>query len=283
MDFRTSMEQLRKRFCKASKMRLRDKVALVMGAGTQKKSFSSDDSLGNGTACALRFAQEGAFVICADRSLQAAQAAADLIQAQGGSARAMEVEVTNSRQIDACVAAVIAEFQVIDVLHNNVGIEIQGELLQVDDADWDTVMAVNLRGAMAAARAVMPHMMARRQGSIINVSSTASLKWSPMQFLSYSSSKAALNHMTKVIARQYAPHQVRCNAVIPGMIRTPHADALYANAEEARQGHAFRDSRCPMGRQGSAQDIANAALFLASDEAAYITGALLVVDGGSSL
>lgn len=264
-------------------MRLNNKVALIMGAGTHSTAFTTAHSVGNGTACALRFAQEGAFVVCADRSLAAAQAAVALVQAQGGRAQALAVDVSDTAQVNAGVAQVLAEHGAIDILHNNVGIEVQGELLEVDDAAWDQVFAVNLRGAMAATRAVMPHMMARRAGAIVNVSSTASLKWSPMQFLSYSSSKAALNHMTRVIARQYAPQQVRCNAVVPGMIRTPHADALYASAEAAEHGHAFRDSRCPMGRQGSAQDIANAALFLASDEAAYITGSLLVVDGGSSL
>src|SRR5690606_9309886 len=171
----------------------------------------------------------------------------------------------------------------IDVLYNNVGIEVQGELLEVNDADWDKVMAVNLRGTMAASRAVLPHMQKQRSGSIINVSSTASLKWSPMQFLSYSTSKAGLNHMTRVIARQYAADQVRCNCIIPGMIRTPHADALYKSEAEAVEGHKFRDSRCPMGRQGTSWDIANAALFLASDDSAYVTGLLMVVDGGASL
>ncbi|ARU03936.1 hypothetical protein CCO03_03910 [Comamonas serinivorans] len=264
-------------------MRLNGKVALVVGAGTHRTAFTTQDHIGNGTACALRFAQEGAFVVCADRSLKAAQDAVAWIQAQGGRAEAVEMDVRDAKQVDTGVAAAIAAHGVIDILHNNVGIEIKGDLLEVDDDDWDTVMAVNLRGAMATSRAVMPHMMSRRSGSIINVSSIASLKWSPMQFLSYSSSKAALNHMTRVIARQYAPHQVRCNAIVPGMIRTPHADALYASAAEAEEGHAFRDSRCPMGRQGSAQDIANAALFLASEESSYITGSLLVVDGGAAL
>lgn len=193
------------------------------------------------------------------------------------------MDVTNSEQVDEVVTQVLTEHKRIDVLHNNVGIEIQGELLEVDDAGWDRVMAINLRGVMAVSRAVMPSMRAQKSGSIINVSSTASLKWSPMQFLSYSTSKAGLNHMTRVVARQYAADQVRCNCIIPGMIRTPHADALYKTAEEAEIGHRFRDSRCPMGRQGSPWDIAKAALFLASDDSAYITGVQLVIDGGSSL
>lgn len=264
-------------------MRLNGKVALVTGAGTLKKDFTADDEVGNGAACAIRFAEQGAVVVCTDRTLAAAQETAARVQAGGGRAVALEMDVTNTPQIDEVVARVAREHGHIDILHNNVGIEIQGDLLAVDDAEWDRVMAINLRGSMAAARAVLPHMQRQQSGAIINVSSTASLKWSPMQFLSYSTSKAGLNHMTRVIARQYAADQVRCNCIIPGMIRTPHADALYASADDAAQGHRFRDSRCPMGRQGSPWDIANAALFLASDESAYITGLLMVVDGGSSL
>jgi len=264
-------------------MRLAGKIALVSGAGTLKKSFTSSDQVGNGAACAIRFAQEGATVICTDRSLAAAEETADLIRAKGQHAIALPLDVTDTVQIEDVVADVAKRYGGIDVLHNNVGIEIQGDLLAVKDEEWDQVMAVNLRGTMAVSRAVLPHMRIRGGGSIINVSSTASLKWSPMQFLSYSTSKAGLNHMTRVIARQYAHEQIRCNCIVPGMIRTPHADALYANEAEAVRGHEFRDSRCPIGRQGTPWDIANAALFLASEEAAYVTGTLLTVDGGSSL
>ena len=264
-------------------MRLASKVALVAGAGTLRNSFSSADLVGNGAACAIRFAREGATVICTDRSLSAAQETADKIRSEGGRAEALELDVTDSAQIDETAKDVAGRHGGIDILHNNVGIEIQGDLLAVHDEDWDRVMTVNVRGSMAMARAFLPHMKSRGGGSIINVSSTASLKWSPMQFLSYSTAKAAVNHMTRVIARQYAADQVRCNCIVPGMIRTPHADALYASEEAAAEGHTLRDARCPMGRQGSPWDIANAALFLASDEAAYVTGTLIVVDGGSSL
>lgn len=264
-------------------MRLAGKIALVSGAGTLKKSFSAADQVGNGAACALRFAREGALVVCTDRVLEAAQETADLIRAEGGRAAALALDVTDTPRIEEVVADVARCHGGIDILHNNVGIEIQGDLLQVKDDEWDQVMAVNVRGSMAMSRAVLPHMRARGGGAIINVSSTASLKWSPMQFLSYSTAKAGLNHMTRVIARQYAAEQIRCNCIVPGMIRTPHADALYSNQAEAIKGHEFRNSRCPMGRQGSPWDIANAALFLASDEAAYVTGLMLVVDGGASL
>ena len=264
-------------------MKLHGKVALITGAGTLKKDFTSADQVGNGAACAIRFAQEGALVICTDSSLAAAQETVELIRTRNGVAVAHELDVTDSARIEEVVAEAVRNHGRIDVLHNNVGIEVQGDLLAVNDADWDRVMAINLRSAMATSRAVLPHMQRQNSGSIINVSSTASLKWSPMQFLSYSTSKAGLNHMTRVIARQYAAEQVRCNCIIPGMIRTPHADALYQSAAQAAEGHKFRDSRCPMGRQGTPWDIANAALFLASDDSAYVTGLMMVVDGGASL
>ncbi|BEP94846.1 SDR family oxidoreductase [Acidovorax sp. sif1233] len=264
-------------------MKLKDKVVLVTGAGTLRKDFTDAGQVGNGTACALTFAREGAIVVCADRSLDAAGLAAKMIHGESGRAQAVQMDVTDTAQVNDVVRQLLSQHGRIDVLHNNVGIEMQGDLLEVKDEDWDRVMEINLRGAMATSRAVVPGMRARKSGSIINVSSTASLKWSPMQFLSYSTSKAGLNHMTRVIARQYAADQVRCNCIIPGMIRTPHADALYGGAEEAAAGHRARDARCPMGRQGSPWDIAKAALFLASDDSSYITGVQLVVDGGSSL
>ena len=132
-------------------------------------------------------------------------------------------------------------------------------------------------------RAAVPHMIGQGGGSIINVSSIASLRWSPMQFLSYNVSKSALNRMTRVIARQYAPHHVRCNVILPGLIDSPHAAALVKTEAERIAAKQARDARCPMGHQGTPQDIAMAALFLASDESRYVTGLEMVVDGGVTL
>ena len=151
------------------------------------------------------------------------------------------------------------------------------------EESWDRVHAINLKGPMLTAREVVPLMIAQGGGAIINISSIASHLWSPTQYLSYSTSKAALNHMTRIVARQYAKHQVRCNVIVPGLIDTPHAAALYSNAEEAAKGREQRARRCPMGRQGTPWDIAGAALYLASDDARYVTGIELVVDGGVSL
>lgn len=257
--------------------RLKDKVAIVVGAG------SAGSDISNGAACAVTFAREGAKVICADRSPEAAAASVRRIHDIGGIAEAFEADVRSSEQIRRMVSHCMERFGRIDVLHHNVGIEEFGELTEVTEESWDRVHAINLKGPMLTAREVVPHMIRQGGGSIINISSIASRKWSPMQFLSYSTSKAALNHMTRVVARQYAQHQVRCNVIVPGLIDTPHAAALFKNEQEAQAGREMRNARCPMGRQGSAWDVANAALFLASDESSYVTGLELVVDGGLSL
>jgi NAD(P)-dependent dehydrogenase (short-subunit alcohol dehydrogenase family) len=257
--------------------RLSGASAIVVGAGTPA------DGLSNGAACALLFAREGARVLCVDRSEEAAAETVRRISAEGGSASSYVADAQDSAQLHAMVEVAMARHGAVDVLHYNVGIEEFGELIDVTDASWDRVHAINLRGAMAAARAVMPHMMGQRRGSIILMSSVASRKWSPMQFLSYSTSKAALNHMARVVARQYAPHQVRCNTIVAGLIDTPHAASLFPDAAAARAGRQARIARCPMGRQGTAWDIAQAALFLASDASSYVTGLELVVDGGLTL
>jgi NAD(P)-dependent dehydrogenase (short-subunit alcohol dehydrogenase family) len=257
--------------------RLYGKVAIVVGAG------SIGDGISNGAAAALTFAREGAKVVCADRSPEGAAATVRQVRDGGGIAEPFEADVRSSAQIAAMVRHCIDRFGRIDVLHHNVGVEEFGELLEVTEDSWDRVHAINLKGPMLTAREVVPHMIRQGGGSIINISSIASRKWSPMQFLSYSTSKAALNHMTRVVARQYAQHQVRCNVIVPGLIDTPHAAALFNDEEAARAGREMRNARCPMGRQGSAWDVANAALYLACDESSYVTGLELVVDGGLSL
>ena len=257
--------------------RLQGKVAIVVGAG------SSGADISNGAACAVLYAREGAAVLCADRSIEAAHDTVRRIEAEGGRASAFRADVCSAEQIASMVQACLTRYERVDVLHNNVGVEEFGELTEVTEESWDRVHAINLKGAMLTAREVVPHMVAQGGGAIVNISSIASRKWSPMQFLSYSTSKAALNHMTRVVARQYARHHVRCNAILPGLIDTPHAAALFKTDDEARAGREMRDARCPMGHQGSAWDVAYAALFLASDESKYVTGLELVVDGGLSL
>jgi NAD(P)-dependent dehydrogenase (short-subunit alcohol dehydrogenase family) len=261
--------------------RLHGKVALLMGGG----SSSPEGGPSNGQAVALTFAREGARLVVVDLHLAAAQATVDQITAAGGTAVALQADVSRADDVNAVVAQAIAQFGRIDILHNNVGIEVRGGVLDTSEADWDRVHDVNLKSVFLACKAVLPGMIAQGGGAIVNVSSTASLRWTTTEYIAYHSSKAALNHVSRVMARQYAPHGVRCNVVVPGMMDTPHIRTLYHDKSPAELAAilAERDARCPMGRQGTCWDVASAALFLASDEAAYVSGVLLTVDGALSI
>lgn len=261
--------------------RLAHKTCLLMGGG----SSAAEGGLSNGQAVALTFAREGARVAVVDVSLDAAEATVDMIRAAGGEAIALQADVSRHDEVRAVVAATLAAFGRIDILHNNVGIEVRGGVLDSSEASWDRVHEVNLKSVFLSCKEVVPLMDAQGGGAIVNVSSTASFKWGPAEYISYNSSKAALNHFSRVLARQYAPRNIRCNVVVPGMIDTPHIRTLYRDKspDEFAQIMAGRDARCPMGRQGTSQEVANAALFLASDEASYVSGLLLVVDGASSI
>jgi NAD(P)-dependent dehydrogenase (short-subunit alcohol dehydrogenase family) len=259
--------------------RLADRIAIVTGAGT------SGEGMGNGKAAALLFAREGATVIAVDMNLDAAKATAHEIEGEKRRAMALSGDVSRSEDIRAIVNATIERFGRIDVVHNNVGIEIEGDPVTTTEEDWDRVHAVNLKSVFMMCKYAIPHMERQGGGVIINVSSVASIRWSPVPYFSYHSSKAALNHVTRVIARQYAGKNIRCNVILLGMIDTPHIRTYYRKLprEQVEEIMRRRDAACPMGRQGTAWDAAHAALFLASDEARYITGAELVVDGGLTL
>jgi NAD(P)-dependent dehydrogenase (short-subunit alcohol dehydrogenase family) len=259
--------------------RLADRIAIVTGAGT------SGEGMGNGKAAALLFAREGATVAAVDMNLDAAKATAHEIEGEKGRAMALAGDVSRSEDIRAIVNATIERFGRVDVVHNNVGIEIEGDPVTTTEEDWDRVHAVNLKSVFMMCKYAIPHMERQGGGVIINVSSVASIRWSPVPYFSYHSSKAALNHVTRVIARQYAGKNIRCNVILLGMIDTPHIRTYYRKLprEQVEEIMRRRDAACPMGRQGTAWDAAHAALFLASDEARYITGAELVVDGGLTL
>lgn len=261
--------------------RLANKTCLLMGGG----SSSADGGLGNGQATALTFAREGARVAVVDLNLDAAEATAAMIRAAGGDAFALQADASRHADVRRVVAAAHKRYGRLDILHNNVGIEVRGGVVDSSEASWDRVHDVNLKSVFLACKEVIPIMEAQGGGAIVNVSSTASLKWGSVEFVSYNSSKAALNHFSRVLARQYAPKQIRCNVVVPGMIDTPHVRTLYRDKSPAELAQILRerDASCPMGRQGTSQEVANAALFLASDEASYVSGVLLVVDGARSI
>ncbi len=255
--------------------RLAGKVAIVVGAG------SSGSDISNGSAAAIVYAREGARVLCVDRDTAAVQRVVEHIREAGGEAHPFEADVRSKDQLAAMASDCISRYGRIDVLHNNVGIEIVAELEDIREEDWDRVFDINLKGVMLACQQVIPHMVEQKSGAIINISSIASRKWSPMPFLAYNTSKAGLNHMTRVLARRYAADHVRANVVVPGLIDTPHAAQLTIGDPAAVQAaRDARNQRCPMGHQGTAWDVAYTSLFLASDESRYVTGTEIAVDGG---
>ena len=261
---------------------LQDKIALVVGAGC------IGAGMGNGRATAVTFAREGATVICADLDEKSAEETASMIRAEGFSATAAGLDVTDEHDVAHLVEQIVADHGRIDVLDNNVGIAAVGGVTDLDPAEWDRVFRVNLTGAFHTMRHVIPHMVSSGGGSIVNISSVAGIRWSGVPYAGYYASKAALNHLTRTTAAEFAPRGVRVNAVLPGLIKTPMvahtarlADAY--NSEDVEEMWRTRDRQVPMGHMGEAWDVANAALFLASDRAKYVTGLELVVDGGITL
>jgi NAD(P)-dependent dehydrogenase (short-subunit alcohol dehydrogenase family) len=261
--------------------RLQDKIALVMGGGAS----APEAGISNGQAVALTYAREGAKVVVVDLHLAAAEATAAMIRAEGGEAHALQADVSRHADVARAVNFVKERWGRLDVLHNNVGIEYLGGPVDTPEEAWDRVHDVNLKSVFLACKEAIPLMEDHGGGSIVNVSSTASLRYSGIPYLAYNSSKAALNHVSRIIARQYAPQQIRCNVVVPGYLDTPHIRTMYGDMPPERFAEVMRerDAKCPMGRQGTCWDVARAALFLASDDASYVTGTLLMVDGGATI
>ncbi len=257
--------------------RLDGKVALVFGAGSVGPGW------GNGKATATLFAREGASVVCVDVNRAAAQETVDIIAGEGNRATAAVCDVTRSDAVAAVVEAAIAEHGRIDVLHNNVGYATMGGPVELDEAGWQRTFDLNVTGCFLTCKHVLPHMLARRSGAIVNLSSVAAIRYTGYPYVAYYAAKAAVNNFTMGLALQYAAQGIRVNAIMPGLMNTPlihqQISGQYADAEEMVRA---RDAACPTGRMGTAWDIAKAALFLASDEAAYITGVSLPVDGGLS-
>jgi len=267
--------------------RLEGKVAIVAGAG------SIGPGWGNGKATATVFAREGARVVCADRNLEAAQETVSIIASEGGEAFAIRTDVTSEDDLRALVEATLKAYGRIDVLDNNVGIAEVGSVVDLPLETWERVFRVNLTGCFLAMKHVIPVMQRQfsesgQGGSIINISSIASIRHTGVPYASYGASKAAMNQLTRTTAAQYAPEKIRVNAVLPGLMKTPMVEHSAGLAQTYGKGDvaamwAKRDSQVPMGHMGEAWDVAWAALFLASDEARYVTGIELPVDGGVTL
>ena len=257
--------------------RLKDKVALVFGAGSSGPGWS------NGRAAAVLFAREGARVMCIDRERAAGEETGDIIRAEGNAGEAFVADATDSAQVAGVVNEAQGRFGRIDALHNNVGATVFGDPLSASEADWQRAMDVNLKSAFLTCKHVLPVMLAQRSGAIVNISSLASIQINRYPYFGYCAAKAGLNHFTRALAVHYAPHGIRANAILPGVMDTPLIHTQIAGEYESAEAMvAARNAASPIGRMGDAWDVAYAALFLASDEAKYITGVCLPVDGGKS-
>jgi NAD(P)-dependent dehydrogenase (short-subunit alcohol dehydrogenase family) len=254
---------------------LKDKVAILFGAGSVGPGW------GNGKATAVLFARNGAHVLCVDVNPEAAQETVDIIRSEGGLATGFACDVTNSQAVSDVVGQVIRQHGRIDVLHNNVGYATMGGPIELDETAWHRTIDLNVTSCFITCKHVLPHMLQRRSGAIVNVSSVAAIRYTGYPYVAYYAAKAAVNNFTMGLALQYAKDGIRVNAVMPGLMNTPlifqQISGQYRNAEEMVKA---RNAACPMGRMGTAWDVAKAALFLASDQAEYITGVSLPVDGG---
>jgi NAD(P)-dependent dehydrogenase (short-subunit alcohol dehydrogenase family) len=257
--------------------RLEGKCAIVVGAGQ-----TPGETIGNGHAIALLFAREGAKVLCVDRVEERAQSTSEEIDQAGGTAAPFTADITRAEDCKALVDVGISAFGRLDILINNAGIgggDAPAHL--IEDKAWDRILGVNLTGMMRTIRAALPAMRAQASGSIVNISSLASIAGGHQ--LAYEVSKAGVNRLTTSVAQGNARYGIRCNAIAPGLMDTPMAVAGIAAARglSTEKVRAERDARVPLrARMGSAWDTAFAALYLASDEAAFVTGVILPVDGG---
>ncbi len=257
--------------------RLQDRVAIITGAGCVGPGW------GNGRAAAVRFAEEGAKIFAVDLKAETLEETLERTRAAGGDIEPYLCDVTETdaarRMADAC----IARFGRIDVLVNNIGGSAKGGPVEMDEATWERQVKFNLTSVYLTCRHVLPHMAAQGRGAIVNTASTSGLRWTGAAQSAYAATKAGVIQFSRVVAVEYAPRGIRVNTVVPGQLHTPMVEARLAGQRaggDVEQLLKDRLARIPLGFMGDGRDTANAALFLASDEARFITGTEIVVDGG---
>lgn len=236
----------------------------------------------------MQYAREGARVICFDISAEAAGETARLIRAEGFESIAIVGDAAKGEDVRRAIDACLSAYGRIDILHNNVGIVVNGGVVDLPEEEWDRVFNINLKSCYLAMKHAIPKMIEGGGGAIGNVSSISSIRFLGTPYASYYTSKAAMNHLTRVTAAEFARHQIRVNAILPGLMDTPMAVLSAMNnhgveADAIAEAWQRKSERIPMGWMGDAWDLAKAAVFLASDDARFITGVSLVVDGGLTL
>jgi NAD(P)-dependent dehydrogenase (short-subunit alcohol dehydrogenase family) len=261
-------------------VRLQGKAGIVVGAGQ-----TPGETIGNGRAAALLFAREGAKVLLVDRDLERAEQTAGLIAAEGGIAQCIAGDWTRAGDCQAYVKACVSAWGRVDFLHNNVGVGTgDGPPDSVSEESYDRIMRINLKGCLLSCQAVLPVMREQTSGSIVNISSIAAVAFAP-GITAYKLSKIGMNMLGQQLALSNAKYGIRVNTIMPGLMDTPMAIEGISKARDIpkAQLRIERDKRVPLkGKMGTAWDVARAALFLHSDESAFITGVALPVDGGQS-
>lgn len=248
--------------------RLAGKIAMITGAGS-----------GIGRAAGLTFAREGAHVILADRNLDAAEAVARSLRDAGSKAEAVAIDVTQGSQVEEVVTTAAARHGRLDILVNNAGFGISGSVVDTDEAQWDSIMNVNVKGVFFGCKYAIPLMAAAGGGAIVNTASTTA-NVGIRDRAAYCASKGAVAALTRAMALDHVGQNIRINAVAPGTIDSPYFTEIFAKDPNAAKLRAELEARQAMNRLGQPQEIANAMLFLASDEASFCTGSLMLVDGG---
>ncbi len=256
--------------------RLKGKVAIVTGAG------SVLPGIGNGKATAIVFAREGARVMVVDYNPEAAEQTKQMIEEEGGECITFKADVSKASDCKNMVETCVRTFGRIDILHNNVGIGQWGGVVETNEETWDKVMTVNVKSMFLTCKYVIPQMEKQGSGAIVNIASIGAIR-TPLPNCAYSASKAAVIALTRDVALQYANKGIRVNVILPGLMKTPQAEFYNKDAwagGNIEEMWRRRDAMSPTGKQGEGWDTAYAALFLASDDAKYITGTTLLVDGG---